>query len=168
MIRPTHSSDAARIADIYNYYIANTVVTFEENPITALDIQVRIEETKAEGLPWLVAEDRGGIIGYAYASKWKDRCAYRYSVEVTVYLSHSVTARGWGTLLYQSLFAELEQQSIHAAIGGISLPNEASVALHEKLGMEKVAHFKEVGFKFGQWVDVGYWQTILLTKQTKD
>ena len=164
-IRLAHSSDPTRIAKIYNYYIANTVMTFEENPITALDIQTRIEETKAEGLPWLVAEDGAGnsaeVIGYAYASKWKGRCAYRHTVEVTVYLSKAATAKGWGTKLYQALFNELKQLSIHATIGGISLPNEASIALHEKLGMKKVAHFKEVGFKFGQWVDVGYWQAIL-------
>jgi phosphinothricin acetyltransferase len=151
MIRPAHSGDAASIADIYNYYITNTRVTFEENPITAFNIQTRIECTRSEGLPWLVAEYSGEdgteVIGYAYASSWKGRSAYRHSVEVTVYLNHLATAKGWGTKLYQALFTELKQQSIHAAIGGITLPNEASIALHEKLGMEKVAHFKEVGFK---------------------
>lgn len=158
MIRDAKRQDASEIANIYNYYVTNTVVTFEEAPVSVADMSQRIQETLTIGLPWLVAENDNEIVGYAYASKWKGRCAYRYSVEVTVYLSHLATSQGWGSQLYQQLFKQLKQTSVHAAIGGIALPNDASIALHEKFGMKKVAHFEEVGFKFNQWVDVGYWQ----------
>ncbi len=158
MIRIAKSSDAKAIANIYNYYIANTVVTFEEDAISSAEVNCRISEIASMELPWLVAEDGGEIIGYAYASQWHGRCAYRFSVEITVYLSHLSTSQGWGTRLYENLFSDLKKKSIHVVIGGVALPNTVSIALHEKFGMEKVAHFKEVGFKFNRWVDVGYWQ----------
>lgn len=161
MIRPAEPRDAAAITAIYNHYIANTTITFEEEAITAQDIAERIEEIGSANLPWLVAEEDGAIVGYAYASKWKGRCAYRYSVECAVYFSPSSVSKGWGTKLYDALFAVLREKSIHVVIGGIALPNPASVALHEKLGMKKVAHFSEVGFKFDRWLDVGYWQMSL-------
>ncbi len=162
MIRPAESTDADGIAAIYNHYVANTVVTFEEEQCTAQQMAARVRETQALDLPWLVAEnDDGQLIGYAYASRWNGRCSYRYSLEVTVYLSHLVVARGWGSRLYDSLFSELRMRPVHVLIAGIALPNEASVALHEKFGMCKVAHFSEVGYKLGQWHDVGYWQVIL-------
>lgn len=165
MIRTAKSSDAKAIANIYNYYISNTVVTFEEDTISSAEINYRISEIGSMNLPWLVAEDSGEIIGYAYASQWHGRCAYRFSVEITVYLSHLLISQGWGTRLYENLFSELKKKSIHVVIGGIALPNIASIALHEKFGMEKVAHFKEVGFKFNRWVDVGYWQGKLNARQ---
>lgn len=159
MIRSVLDKDATTISEIYNYYIAETVVTFETETISAEDISARIAKIQSDNLPWLVAEDNeGNVIGYAYASKWRDRFAYRFSVEVTVYLSPNATGNSFGTKLYQALFTELRHLSIHSAIGGITLPNQASVGLHEKFGLEKVAHFKEVGFKFNQWLDVGYWQ----------
>jgi len=158
VIRDAKAQDANEIANIYNYYVTNTAITFEETPVSVDEMSERIKETTSLGLPWLVAQDKGEIQGYAYASKWKGRYAYRYSVEITVYLSHLATSQGWGSQLYQQLFKRLKQASVHAAIGGIALPNKASVALHEKFGMKKVAHFEEVGFKFNQWVDVGYWQ----------
>lgn len=158
MIRDAKSCDAAALTDIYNYYILNTVVTFEEQPITALDMSNRIAEVTDAELPWLVAEQNHVIVGFAYASKWKGRCAYRYSAEVTIYLSHSMISKGIGSALYSELFLRLRANSIHVVLGGISLPNDASIALHEKFGMSKAAHFDEVGFKFGNWVDVAYWQ----------
>lgn len=103
----------------------------------------------------------GDVIGYAYASKWKGRCAYRFAVETSVYVDSSARGAGVGTVLYEALFAALRGRGIHAAIGGIALPNEASIALHERFGMKKVAHFEQVGFKFGRWIDVGYWQRLL-------
>jgi L-amino acid N-acyltransferase YncA len=118
----------------------------------------RITEVTDAELPWLVAEQNHVIVGFAYASKWKGRCAYRYSAEVTIYLSHSMTSKGIGSALYSELFLRLRENSTHVVLGGISLPNDASIALHEKFGMSKVAHFDEVGFKFGNWVDVAYWQ----------
>ena len=159
MIRPATASDAASIASIYNYYIANSIATFEEEPISAKDVCSRLLENGTLELPWLIAvNDHQEVVGYAHASKWKGRCSYRFSVEATVYISHDATSQGWGSELYKELFSALKEKEIHVVICGISLPNVASVALHEKLGMEKVAHFKEVGFKFNQWVDVGYWQ----------
>ena len=101
------------------------------------------------------------VVGYVSAAKWKGRSAYRFSVESTIYLDHRSTGQGIGTKLYGQLFSILRSRSIHVVIGGIALPNAASVALHERLGFTKVAHFAEVGFKFGRWVDVGYWQVTL-------
>ena len=158
MIRAVELSDANALCEIYNHYIANTVVTFEEEPVVVADMAQRISDIVGADLPWLVAQDGEQVIGFAYASKWKGRCAYRHSVEVTVYLSHSMTSKGIGSALYTQLFDSLRSKSIHVVLGGISLPNEASIALHEKFGMKKVAHFDEVGYKFGNWVDVAYWQ----------
>jgi L-amino acid N-acyltransferase YncA len=161
MIHHATESDAQAISDIYNYYIAKTVVTFDEQPVSKSEIINRIEKVTGSSLPWLVAVDDGSVIGYAYAAKWKERSAYRHTVESTVYLSHASVFKGWGTLLYEELFDILRRASIHVVIGGITLPNPASVALHQKFGMKQVAHFKEVGYKFGQWLDVGYWQVEL-------
>jgi len=162
MIREVQAQDASSISTIYNYYIENTVITFEEEVIAASEILKRITKITDDDLPWFVAEDElGNILGYAYAAKWRDRFSYRFSVEVTVYLSPEHISKGLGTKLYQVLLDELKRKKIHSAIGGITLPNEGSVALHEKFGMAKVAHFKEVGLKFDRWLDVGYWQVIL-------
>ncbi len=160
-IRPATHLDADAIARIYNHYIAHTIVTFEEEIISADEMASRIREVASVDLPWLVAERRGEPAGYAYASRWKGRCAYRFSVETTVYLDPVWTGRGIGTSLYKGLLELLRNSSMHAAIGGIALPNPASVAMHEKLGFQKVAYFKEVGFKFNRWIDVGYWQLLL-------
>jgi phosphinothricin acetyltransferase len=161
VIRSATTSDADSIARIYNHYILNTIITFEEQAVAAQEIAERIGEVTSLSLPWLVAENAGQVVGYAYAAKWKGRCAYRFSVESTVYLDPAFVTRGYGTQLYEHLFASLKTCGMHVVIGGIALPNPASVALHEKLGLRKVAHFSEVGFKFGQWIDVGYWQATL-------
>lgn len=161
MIRPVTTTDAAAVAAIYNHYIAHTAVTFEETAHTGATMAERIAEITAAELPWLVAVDDDVVLGYAYASKWKGRCAYRYTAESTVYLAPTATGRGLGTALYTALLAQLREEGLHCVIGGVALPNAASVALHEKLGFQKVAQFKEVGFKFGQWIDVGYWEVML-------
>jgi L-amino acid N-acyltransferase YncA len=161
LIRAATAADAEALARIYNHYILNTVITFEEQAITAADMSERLDEVAASKLPWLVAERAGQVLGFAYASKWKGRCAYRYAAEVTVYLDATAPRQGLGTQLYQALFAQLRERGMHTLIGGIAQPNRASVALHEKFGMHKVAHFAQVGFKFGRWVDVGYWQVML-------
>jgi len=160
-LRAATTDDAAAIAAIYNHYVAETVVTFEEVPVAAAEIAGRIESVQAAGFPWLVAEEAGRVVGYAYATKWRERSAYRFSAEVTVYLAPTDTGRGLGSQLYAELFPMLEACGLHALMGGITLPNEASVALHEKFGMRKVAHFDEVGFKFDRWLAVGYWQRTL-------
>ena len=112
-------------------------------------------------LPWLVSEERHEISGYAYAARWKERASYRHSVESTIYLRPDAMGRGVGTQLYTTLLEALRGRALHTVIGGIALPNEASVALHEKLGFVKIAQFHEVGRKFGRWIDVGYWQRML-------
>jgi len=161
VIRAATVLDAASIAGIYNYYVRETVVTFDEEEVSADAMAAQIGKGIEGSLPWLVAEEEGSVIGYSYAGAWHGRCAYRFSVESTVYLDHRCTGRGTGTRLYRGLLDILRQRSMHVVVGGIALPNEASIALHERLGFSKVAHFTEVGFKFGRWIDVGYWQRML-------
>jgi L-amino acid N-acyltransferase YncA len=157
MLRSATTNDAVQICQIYNHYVLQTTITFEEQPVTPDDMLQRIRET-TEGLPWIIAEQDGRLLGFCYASKWKGRCAYRYSVESTVYLRPDSLDQGIGSKLYAALLNELRERQMHTVMGGIALPNEASVIFHEKFGFEKVAHFKEVGRKFDNWIDVGYWQ----------
>jgi L-amino acid N-acyltransferase YncA len=161
VIRPATMADAAPVAAVYNHYVRETSVTFEEAEIPPPETARRIQEVGAASLPWLVAERDAQIVGYAYATRWHARAAYRFSAEITVYLDPSHTRVGIGSRLYEQLFPILRARGIHAVMAGIALPNEASVALHEKFGLVKVAHFKEVGFKFNRWIDVGYWQRTL-------
>ena len=161
MIRPATPADAAAIAAIYNHYVVHTIVTFEEEEISTKEMALRITEVQGAGRPWFVWEETGKVLGYSYASGWKSRCSYRFSLETTVYLDQAATGRGLGTQLYSALIDALRQTKTHALIGGVALPNAGSVALHEKLGFVKIGHFKEVGWKFDQWIDVGYWELIL-------
>jgi L-amino acid N-acyltransferase YncA len=158
-IRAAKLQDAADLATIYNHYIAHTIITFEEEVIDSAEMAARLVEVTAK-LPWIVWEEDGEVLGYAYASSWKSRCAYRHSVESTVYLRPGMGGRGIGYQLYMALLAQLQALGLHAAIGGIALPNVASVALHEKCGFQKIGEFIEVGHKFGNWINVGYWQYI--------
>lgn len=161
-VRPAVDADADALARIYNHYIMHTVATFEEQPLAAADMAARIRKVQQrEELPWLTAVQGSTVIGYAYATGWRERSAYRLSTETTVYLEPGREHRGTGTQLYQHLLAGLHARGMHAAVGGIALPNPASVALHEKFGFEQVAQLRQIGFKFGRWVDVGYWQKIL-------
>jgi phosphinothricin acetyltransferase len=160
-IRPVKESDAGRLARIYNHYVSGTCITFETDPISAAEMSQRVSESVSASLPWLVAEQSDEVVGYAYASKWKGRCAYRFSVESTVYLDASHTGKGIGFQLYAALIAAIRATPMHAVIGGIALPNQQSIGLHERLGFKKVAHFEQVGFKHDRWVDVGYWQLLL-------
>jgi L-amino acid N-acyltransferase YncA len=160
MIRFCQPSDASPIAQIYNHYVRETVITFEEQPVSTPEMAERIAEVMAS-LPWLVWEQGQSILGYAYAAPWHERSAYRFSVESTIYLAPDCAGRGIGTQLYQALMADLRSRKIHCALGGIALPNPASVALHEKVGFVQIGHFREVGWKLGRWVDVGYWELLL-------
>jgi phosphinothricin acetyltransferase len=121
----------------------------------------RIEEAGSASLPWLVAEREGKVAGYAYATPWRVRSAYRFSVEVTVYVDPGCPRMGIGSRLYEQVLPRLKARGLHAALGVIALPNDASVAFHERFGFAKVAHLREVGFKFDRWIDVGYWQLML-------
>lgn len=163
MIRQAHPSDASDICTIYNKYVEDARITFEEKIVTEDDMHARIINITRH-YPWLVYEDDGKVIGYTYANKWKERSAYRYAVETGIYLAPIHTGKGIGTKLKGTLIEKLKEQSIHCIISGIALPNPASIALCEKFGFEKIAHFKEVGFKMDKWIDVGYWQLILKNK----
>jgi phosphinothricin acetyltransferase len=160
MIRSAVPADAEAICHIYNYYVLNTHHNFEEEAVPAGEMAERIK-TVLEKHHWLVYESGDKIAGYAYAGAWKSRCSYRYSVETTVYVAKGYSGKGIGSKLYEALLAKLDGTEIHAVIGGIALPNEGSIALHEKFGFEKIAQFMEVGYKFGRWIDVGYWEKLI-------
>ena len=162
-IRAVRSDDAPHIAAIYNHYVLHTIVTFEEESVPDTELARRIQSVLDAGLPWLVAECDGQVMGYAYATRWKERVGYRFSVESTVYLDQHAGGRGLGAHLYTTLFDALQARGMHSIMAGIGLPNDASVALHEKFGMTKVAHLADAGCKFGRWIDVGYWQLIFPT-----
>lgn len=157
-IRGARREDAQAITAIYNEYVLHGIATFQEQPMSPEETALRLDETASASLPWLVAEESDRLVGYAHASKWKGRCAYRYTVESSVYLHPSATGRGLGSKLYEALIAELRERKLHSVIGGVALPNDASVRLHEKFGFRKIGHFEQVGYKFDRWIDVGYWQ----------
>jgi L-amino acid N-acyltransferase YncA len=160
MVRAVKDADAARITEIYNYYILNTLITFEEQPLSPEEILARIKSVTTE-YPWLIYEDNGRVVGYAYATMWKERSAYRHTVEAAIYVDVQDTGKHLGSQLTTALLDELRGMKIHSVLAGIALPNGASVALCEKFGFVKVGQLKEVGFKLNQWVDVGYWELIL-------
>jgi phosphinothricin acetyltransferase len=160
MIRQVKDSDADALCRIYNKYITGTRITFEESSLQADEMVSRIKNI-IQNYPWLVYEEDGRILGYTYASQWKGRSAYRFSVETGTYIDSDFVGKGIGTILKGELLKALKDKSIHSVICGIALPNSASIALCEKFGFEKVAHLKEVGYKLGEWVDVGYWELIL-------
>lgn len=160
LLRTVRPDDAPAIAEIYNHYILNSPATFEEVPVSPDEMRQRIIET-IRAYPWLVSEEDGKLLGYCYGRKWRERAAYRHSVEVSTYLDPSAVGKGRGSALFQALLAELRARKFHCVIGGVALPNPASVALLEKFGLRQVAHFKETGHKLGSWIDVGYWQLLL-------
>jgi L-amino acid N-acyltransferase YncA len=158
VIRDVKTSDSVAIARIYNPYILDTVITFEEIPVTEEDISARISAILSLGYPYIVAEQNEQMIGYAYAGQWRTRAAYKHTVETSIYLNKTFTGHGLGTVLYTALLDRIKTLDIHVVLGGITLPNPVSVRLHEKLGFTKVANFTEVGYKFGRWLDVGFWE----------
>jgi L-amino acid N-acyltransferase YncA len=160
MIRSATVEDAAQIAAIYNYYVENTIITFEEEAVSEAEMRTRIAHGPSY-CPWLVAETDGALSGYAYATPWSARTGYRTSVETTVYVAHGHRRKGLGIELYSSLIDRLKFRDLHSALGVIALPNPGSVALHERLGFRKVGELQEIGRKLGQWVNVGYWQLLL-------
>lgn len=157
-IRPAESTDAPACAAIYNPYVTDSIITFEETVVSAHDMAGRMAERAAAGHPWLVAEANGHVLGYAYAGPWRTRVAYRFVLESAVYVADAAMGRGVGRTLYTALFDALRAGGIRAVMGVISLPNPGSVAFHEALGFVKAGHFARVGYKFGRWIDVGYWQ----------
>lgn len=160
MIRAATVADAPAICQIYNHFILNSTATFEEEAISQDEMARRIEAILPR-LPFLVAEIDGVVAGYAYATTWKPRSAYRHTVESSVYIAPSCAGMGLGTRLYQALLQALRERGVHAVLAGIVLPNEASVALHEAFGFSAAGRMREVGRKFDRWLDVGYWECLL-------
>jgi phosphinothricin acetyltransferase len=160
MIRPVNTADAPAICGIYNYYIVNTAITFEEDPISSAEMDRRIRDVTAN-YPWFVREEGGEILAYAYVNKWKERAAYRYAAELSIYVQHGKVGQGIGGKLFAHLLEAVKQTEIHALVSGITMPNERSISLHEKFGFRKIAQFNEIGFKLNTWLDVGYWELVL-------
>lgn len=156
-IRPFEAGDEVAICEIYNHYITDTVVTFEEEPLLPSQMRERIAGYLLSH-PWFVCVSDGTVVGYSYASKFHPRAAYRNTVELTVYVRSGFERRGIGRALYEPLIQYLRSNRYHVAIALIALPNDGSVGLHEAMGFSKVGHLSQVGYKFGRWVDVGYWQ----------
>lgn len=161
LIRSAHPDDVERICEIYNHYVRHGVATFEESAVSREEMRGRIDEVQQQFF-WLVYEDDAdGVIGYAYAAKWKTRSAYRFSVETSVYIDAAQCGRGIGKALYAELLARLRGTDVHSVVGGVAGDNPASVALHESFGFRQVARFEEIGHKFGQWIAVTYFQLLL-------
>ena len=160
MIRVVEPKDAKAINNIYNYYIENTTITFEEVLLTPSEMESRISIISTE-FPYYVYEEDGEVLGYAYANTWKSRSAFRFSVESTIYLKNGLGGRGIGRKLYTQLIKELRARGVHSVIGGITIPNPGSVKLHENIGFTKLGQFHEVGYKKEMWIDVGYWELLL-------
>lgn len=157
LIRTAEIEDVPMILDIYSYYVENTTITFEIKPPDIEEMKRRLIET-VKTFDWIIYELNETIAGYAYYTKFRERKAYDYSCETTVYVHKDLTGKGIGSALYGQLINRLEKTSKAVAIGGISLPNDASVRLHEKLGFKNIGILKNVGRKFNKWIDVGYWE----------
>ncbi|GHU21547.1 N-acetyltransferase [Spirochaetia bacterium] len=158
MIRNANAQDAPAFCTLYNHYIEKTCITFEEEPVPAEIMENRIR-TIISRFPWLVWEGDAGVQGYAYIHQWHERSAYRFTVEDSIYLAPGAEGKGIGTQLLASLL--IQTDSPRRIMSVITLPNDRSIALHEKFGFTKVGHFKKVGFKLNQWLDVGYWELLL-------
>ena len=159
-IRSATPGDAPFIQAIYAPIVEKTVISFEVVPPTVSDMAKRIETT-LRSYPFLAAERAGEVIGYAYAGEHRTRAAYRWSVDVSAYVAEPARRSGVGQALYRTLLPILAEAGHHAAFAGITLPNAPSVGLHEAMGFRPVGVYREVGFKFGQWLDVGWWQKML-------
>lgn len=161
IVRLATAADAAAIAAIYRPYVTDTVVSFETEPPDETVMRGRIEAGD-DLYPWLVAcGEGGGVLGYASAGAFRTRPAYRFTVETSIYLARAAVGHGLGRRLYQALIDTLVAQGFAQAIGAITLPNPASVALHERLGFTPVGTYRDVGWKFGSWHSVGLWQRSL-------
>jgi phosphinothricin acetyltransferase len=160
-LRVARPDDAAAIAGIYAPFVTGSAVSFETEPPGEAAMRIRIE-AGGDLYPWLVGEDEDGtVLGYAYAARFRERPAYRFAVETSVYLRGGAAGRGLGRRLYEPLLAILEEQGFTQAIAAITLPNAASVRLHERLGFERAGTYRQVGWKLGAWHDVGLWQKAL-------
>jgi phosphinothricin acetyltransferase len=160
-LRAATQGDAAAIADIYAPFVTGSAVSFETAPPDEPAMRARMEAGGAL-YPWLVGEaEDGNLLGYAYAARFRERPAYRFAVETSVYLRMGAAGRGLGRRLYEPLLAMLADQGFTQAIAAITLPNDPSARLHERLGFERAGTYRQVGWKLGAWHDVGLWQRSL-------
>ena len=159
-VRDATTADAAACAVLYAPYVTGTVVTFETEPPTAEQMAERIAAAQRRHA-WLVLEDDGAVVGYAYGGPYKERAAYRWSCEVSVYLERGRRRTGGGRALYEALFARLAERGFRTAVAGMTLPNPASEGLHRALGFEKVGVYRRIGWKHGAWHDVAWVQRTL-------
>lgn len=164
-IRLATIADAAEVQAIYAPYVRDTVISFEAEPPTVDEMRRRMSKV-LEKWPWLVCEQDGQIIGYAYASDHHERAAYQWSVDAAVYVRQGFHRSGVGRALYQVLFPLLKLQGFFNAYAGIALPNAGSVGLHESVGFRHLATYQAVGYKMGAWLDVGWWHLLLQEKMT--
>lgn len=162
VIRHAHAArDAAACAAIYRPFVTDSYVSFEDEPPDPAEFARRMDRI-SESYPWLVADDDGTVIGYAYACAHRDRAAYRWAADVAVYVAEQSRRRGVGRALYATLLKLLTRQGIQVACAGVTLPNPASVALHEACGFRPVGIYRRIGWKAGAWRDVGWWQLELV------
>ncbi len=163
-------NDSARIAEIYNHQILTNTATFEVDPVTSEAMAARVAAVQAAGLPFLVATDVLGIIGYAYAAPFHDRAAYLHTLTCSVYVDGAEQGRGVGKVLYAELIRRIvaldasPHAPVHSVVALIALPNDASVALHESFGFRHAGTIAQAGWKFERWLDVGYWQLSLTSE----
>ena len=157
VIRAANEADAEQILAIYGPIVTQTAISFEVVPPDLDEMRTRISNTLTR-FPWLVYSEGDRVLGYAYASQHRQRSAYQWSVDVSVYVKPEIHRRGVGRSLYDSLFGILRSQGYYSAFAGITLPNDASVGLHTQMGFEPVGLYRGVGYKLGSWHDVGWWQ----------
>ena len=159
-LRTASVADAAALAKIYEYYVKNTTVSFEYDPPSVSEFAERISH-KMQKYPYLVAEDDGRPVGYAYASEYRERRAYDWSVELSIYVDKDERSCGIGTLLYTALLALLREQNFASAYACITIPNSPSVSFHEEMGFALIGHFHRAGYKHGNWLDVAWYERAL-------
>jgi L-amino acid N-acyltransferase YncA len=166
-VRAAGSSDAAACAAIYAPYVTDTAITFETEPPDEQEMATRIAAAQRTHA-WLVAEQAGAVVGYAYGGPYRQRAAYRWSCEVSVYVEPGRRQAGVGRALYEALFARLAERGLRTAVAGMALPNEASVHLHRATGFEPIGTYRRIGWKHGAWHDVAWMQRALVPPDGED
>jgi phosphinothricin acetyltransferase len=157
LVRDASEHDAEACAAIYAPYVIDTAITFENDPPRPAEMAERIAAA-LRSHAWLVLEDDGRVVGYAYAGPYKSRAAYRWSCEVSVYLEQGLRRSGGGRALYDALFTRLARRGFRTAVAGMTLPNDASAGLHRAMGFEPVGTYRRVGWKHDTWHDVAWVQ----------
>ncbi|MDR3112607.1 MAG: GNAT family N-acetyltransferase [Elusimicrobiota bacterium] len=157
MIRPVELSDSNEICEIYNYYVENTAVTFEEKKLSLQETKKRITEISLK-YPYFVYKNTEGIAGYCYANYFRSYSAYKYTAELSIYLKKDIVRQGCGTELFTCLLDELKNTKTHIALSVITVPNQASIKLHKNFGFKKVGYLTESGYKLGRFHDVSFWE----------